>query len=67
MGVEPNRIDFLTKLKGISNRQILDRVKRVEFEGIKLNIISKIDLLESKKASDRLKDLADAEELEKSN
>ena len=67
MGVEPNRIDFLTKLKGISNRQILDRVKRVEFEGIKLNIISKIDLLESKKASDRLKDLADAEELEKLN
>ncbi len=65
IGVEPNRIDFLTKLKGISNLQIFKDIQRVEFEGTLLNIISKKDLLQSKKTSERLKDLADAEELEK--
>lgn len=65
IGVEPNRIDFLTKLKGISNNEIFSHIQRVTFEGIELKIISKTDLLKSKKASERLKDLADAEELEK--
>lgn len=65
IGVEPNRIDFLTTLKGVSNTEIFKHINRVDFEGTKLNIISKKDLLLSKKASERLKDLADAEELEK--
>ncbi|GAB6089914.1 hypothetical protein JCM12856_15070 [Spirochaeta dissipatitropha] len=65
IGVEPNRIDFITMLKGISNDEIFKRVERVDFEGTKLNIISRKDLLQSKKASERLKDLADAEELGK--
>ncbi len=65
IGVEPNRIDFLTVLKGVSNIEVFKHIKRVDFEGTKLNIISKNDLLQSKKASERLKDLADAEELEK--
>lgn len=65
IGVEPNRIDFLTKLLGVSNDEIFSHIQRVDFEGTQLNIISKEDLLKSKKASDRLKDLADAEELEK--
>jgi len=65
IGVEPNRIDFLTKLKGISNSDIFKHIQRVDFEGISLNLISKKDLLISKKASERFKDLADAEELEK--
>lgn len=65
IGVEPNRIDFLTKLKGISNIEIFNHLQRVNFEGVALNIISKSDLLKSKKASERYKDLADAEELEK--
>ncbi len=65
IGVEPNRIDFLTKLKGVSNSDIFEHIHRVDFEGTTLNIISKRDLLKSKKASNRFKDLADAEELEK--
>jgi predicted nucleotidyltransferase len=64
IGVEPNRIDFLTVLKGISNTEIFKHIERVDFEGTKLNLISRSDLLISKKASGRLKDLADAEELE---
>lgn len=65
IGVEPNRIDFLTSLKGISNTEIFKNVERVNFAGTTLNVISKSDLLKSKKASLRLKDLADADELGK--
>ncbi|MCX6584018.1 MAG: nucleotidyltransferase [Candidatus Aminicenantes bacterium] len=65
MGVEPNRIDLLTNLKGISNEEIFQRKDRVKFENIFLNIISFEDLLSCKKKSDRLKDLADADELER--
>lgn len=65
IGVEPNRIDFLTTLKGISNTEIFKHIECVDFEGTKLNIISPKDLLQSKRASERLKDLADAEELGK--
>lgn len=65
LGVEPNRIDLLTKLKGISNDDIFQHIKQVDFEGLAVNIISKRDLVKCKKASTRLKDLADAEELEK--
>ena len=64
IGVEPNRIDFLTKLQGINNSQIFEHIQRVEFEGIMINIISKPDLVQCKQASARLKDLADAAELE---
>ena len=65
IGVEPNRIDLLTKLSGISNTDIFRHIKQIEFEGLSINIISKRDLIKCKKASTRLKDLADAEELEK--
>ncbi len=65
MGVEPNRIDLLTNLRGISNKEIFQRKERVKFENIFLNIISLEDLLTCKKQSARLKDLSDADELER--
>ena len=65
LGVEPNRIDILTKLKDTCNRQVFNNSQKIQYEGLELNIISKGDLLECKKKSGRLKDLADAEELEK--
>ncbi len=65
LGVEPNRIDLLTNLRGISNKEIFQKKQRVKFEDIFLNIISLEDLLVCKKKSDRLKDLADADELER--
>lgn len=65
MAVEPNRIDVLTNLRGISNQEIFQRKKRFKFEDTFLNIISLEDLLVCKRKSDRLKDLADADELEK--
>jgi predicted nucleotidyltransferase len=65
LGVEPNRIDLLTNLKGVSNKDIFERKERIKFKNIFLNIISLKDLLACKKLSDRPKDLADADELEK--
>lgn len=63
LGVEPNRIDLLTSLKGIDNDRIFANTGRVEFEGTPVNIISLQDLLEAKRKSDRPRDRADAEEL----
>lgn len=65
LGVEPNRIDLLTNLKGVSNEEIFKKKKRAKYGKISLNIISLNDLLECKRCSDRPKDLADADELEK--
>ncbi len=45
--------------------EIFKRIERVDFEGATLNIIFRKDLLDSKKAAERLKDPADAEELGK--
>lgn len=65
LGVEPNRIDLLTNLKGVSNEEIFKRKKRAKYGQMSLNIISLKDLLECKRCSDRPKDLADVDELEK--
>jgi len=67
IGVEPNRIDFLTHLQGISNDAVFADLVDVVIEDIAMKMISYEDLIEVKKASGRLKDLADAEELEKAN
>ena len=65
LGAEPNRIDILTSLKGVSNRSIFAHAKRVRHKGISLKVISFRDLLACKKHSTRPKDLADADMLEK--
>ncbi|HGY57412.1 MAG TPA: hypothetical protein ENK44_17020 [Caldithrix abyssi] len=66
LGVEPNRIDLLTHLPGISNQQIFANIQKIEIDNIPLNIIAYGDLIQGKKSSKRLRDQADAEELEKS-
>ena len=63
IGVEPNRIDFLTSLYGVSNDVIFSNMQTVEYCNMTINIISKSDLIAAKKAAGRIKDLADVEEL----
>jgi hypothetical protein len=65
LGVEPNRIDLLTSLKGVSLDQVFANAQRAEMEGVLVSIISRDDLLKAKRLSERLKDRADAEELER--
>jgi hypothetical protein len=52
-------------LKGVSNSSIFSNLKRIRYKGLLLNVISLKDLLECKKHSNRAKDLADVEVLEK--
>ncbi len=66
LGVEPNRIDLLTHLVGIGNEQVFSNLKQIKLDGIAVNIIAYSDLIKAKKSSKRLRDQADAEELEKS-
>ncbi|MCK5036142.1 MAG: hypothetical protein KAS73_09645 [Candidatus Sabulitectum sp.] len=65
LGVEPNRIDLLTHLVGVSNETIFLNRKEITLDGIQVNIIHRPDLIKIKKSSERLRDNADAEELEK--
>lgn len=65
LGVEPNRIDLLTHLKGMDVDQVFANLNRAEVGGILLNVIGRTQLIEAKRGSDRLKDQADAEELDK--
>ncbi len=67
LGVEPNRIDILTGLKGVDNATIFERAEAVEIDGVTVSIISLEDLLRVKRNSDRPRDLADADELAKIN
>jgi len=65
LGVEPNRIDILTRIKGASNKDVFSHKKRVKYLGVSMNVISLRDLLRSKVVSKRPKDKADADELKK--
>lgn len=67
LGVEPNRIDLLTHLVGISNEQIFSNARQIELDDTTVNIIAYSDLILAKKSSKRLRDQADADELEKSS
>ena len=63
IGVEPNRIDFLTSLNGISNEILFQNMQTADYGNMTINIISKTDLITAKRAAGRAKDLADVEEL----
>ncbi len=65
LGVEPNRIDLITSILGVSNDQLFENLVVVKQQGISMRLISRADLITSKQASTRLQDLADAEELKK--
>ena len=65
LGVEPNRIDLLTSLKGVDSQSIFSTKKRVEMGGVSVRIISFELLVEAKSHSLRPKDLADVDELMK--
>ena len=63
LGVEPNRIDLLTYLKGVDNDRLFSNMRRGAIEDVEVNIISREDLIAAKKHSDRPRDRADVEEL----
>ena len=63
LGVEPNRIDLITSILGVENKEIFKHIENVRIDDCQLKIISLTHLTQSKESSKRYKDLADAEAL----
>jgi hypothetical protein len=66
LGVSPVRIDIMNNIDGVSFDDAYARTAKVRFGNSSANFISKEDLLTNKLSSNRLKDKADAEELQQS-
>ena len=64
LGQLPRRIDILTAIDGVAFVECFARREQVELDGVCLNIIGLADFKSNKRASGRLKDLADLESLE---
>ncbi|MGA3028400.1 MAG: hypothetical protein ABSF98_26945 [Bryobacteraceae bacterium] len=65
LGVQPNRIDLLTTISGVSFEEAWATACEAELEGIPTRFIGRSALLRNKQQTGRAKDLGDAEELRK--
>ncbi len=65
MGRPPFRIDILTDISGVSFKEAYESSKLYEDEGLKIRCIHINELIKTKKATGRLKDLGDVDMLEK--
>jgi hypothetical protein len=63
MGVRPLRIELLTGISGVEFDDCYPRREVMDFEGLPVPLICLADLKTNKRASGRLKDLADLDEL----
>ena len=64
LGYAPNRIDIICSLPGVEFKDCYIKLIQVELDGIMVNFINLENLIKNKKASGRLQDLADLENLE---
>ena len=64
LGVPPVRIDILNRIAGVKFDQCFENKVEIEIETLRINYISYQDLLTNKKASGRLQDLSDLENLQ---
>ena len=67
MGRHPMQIDVLSYAIGIDTVKSIKRAETITIDKISIKVISFDDLIESKKATGRLQDLADVEKLIKIN
>jgi len=65
IGSPPDRIDFLTKDQNVDWDNAIKNVKYLPFENRQIPIVGFNELILMKMATDRLKDKADVEELQK--
>ena len=61
MGVPPVRIDLLMGIPGVQFEEAWNRHVEFDFDELKVNFISKQDLIASKRAAGRPQDLIDAD------
>ena len=65
IGTEPQRIDILSAISGVTYEDAVSRAERMEVDGLSLKVIALDDLIANKRASGRPKDIVDAMTLEK--
>jgi hypothetical protein len=63
LGVEPNRIDLMTSISGISFEEAWESRVPATIDGVVVNFIGREALIRNKRASGRAKDLIDVHEL----
>ncbi len=63
LGVPPVRIDIIMSISGVEFNEAYAKRETVESSGTTINYICKEDFIKNKKASGRLKDLADVERI----
>ena len=66
MGIPPTRVDILMSLSGLPFPEAYARRVEIEFDGLRIPILSKEDLITSKLAAGRPQDLMDVESLRQS-
>jgi hypothetical protein len=64
IGIAPSRIDILTSIDGVKFDEAYSRSELVKIEDISIRVLSKQDIIINKRATGRIKDLADVEMLE---
>lgn len=64
IGVQPNRIDLLTSIDGVTFEEAWPNRLEVEIDGIRVPVIGREELARNKRAVGRLRDRADLEALE---
>ncbi len=64
IGREPRRIDLLTAIDGVEFDEAWDARNEIQVDGMTISVIGRDEFLRNKRASGRLKDLADVERLE---
>ena len=65
IGIEPNRIDIMMSTPGVEFDAAWKNRVASQYGGVSIAIISRVDLIETKKTTGRPQDLLDADELEK--
>ncbi len=65
MGIEPVRIEVMTSISGVEFEECYRERLETELSDVTVNVIDLRHLMINKKASGRLKDLADLEQLSK--
>jgi hypothetical protein len=63
LGYEPMRLEILNEIDGVSFEECFRHRRRARIGGLSINFIDLPRLLKNKRASGRLKDLADVEAL----
>lgn len=67
MGVPPVRVDILMGIPGAEFAEAWNRRMEVDFDGLSVAFISRIDLINAKRAAGRPQDLIDADTLSQVN